>query len=85
MSTADEDAIRTLVGKWAQAVRTRDIAGILAHHSPDILMFDVPPPFVSKGLDAYRNTWICSTPRQKSQRSLPLTAWTSPQATMWRL
>jgi uncharacterized protein (TIGR02246 family) len=55
--TTDESAIRALVEQWAQAVRARDIDGILAHHSPDMLMFDVPPPFVSKGLAAYRQTW----------------------------
>jgi ketosteroid isomerase-like protein len=28
-----------------------------ADHDPDILMFDVPPPFLSRGLDAYMATW----------------------------
>lgn len=53
----DETAIRELVESWARAVRARDIDGILTHHSADILMFDVPPPLASKGLDAYRKTW----------------------------
>jgi ketosteroid isomerase-like protein len=26
-------------------------------HDPDILMFDVPRPFLSRGLDAYMATW----------------------------
>src|SRR5439155_6240374 len=26
-------------------------------HSADMLMFDVPPPFESKGIEAYRKTW----------------------------
>ena len=55
--TADEAAIRALVEKWASAVRAKDIGRILASHSPEILMFDVPPPLVSKGIDAYRKTW----------------------------
>lgn len=50
-------AVRTLVENWAQAVRDRDIDAILAHHSQDIVMFDVPPPLQSTGLDAYRKTW----------------------------
>jgi ketosteroid isomerase-like protein len=33
------------------------MAGIRANHDPDILMFDVPPPFLSRGLDAYMATW----------------------------
>jgi uncharacterized protein (TIGR02246 family) len=53
----DEAAIRDLVESWAGAVRMKDLEGILAHHSPDMLMFDVPPPMQSTGIDAYRKTW----------------------------
>ena len=56
MST-DQSAIRELVENWASAVRAKDLNGILANHSPDILMFDVPMPLVSRGIDAYRKTW----------------------------
>jgi uncharacterized protein (TIGR02246 family) len=56
-AAADEAAIRELVGNWARAVRAKDLRGVLAHHSADILMFDVPPPFEVRGLDAYRKTW----------------------------
>src|SRR5262245_48674012 len=52
-----EATIRELVENWTSAVRARDLHGILAHHSPDILMFDVPPPLASKGLEAYAKTW----------------------------
>lgn len=55
--TADEDLIRALIENWAKAVRAKDINKILAHHSPDILMFDVPPPFESKGIEEYKKTW----------------------------
>jgi len=55
--TTDEAAIRELIESWASAVRARDFHGILANHSPDILMFDVPPPLASKGLEAYAKTW----------------------------
>lgn len=53
----DESAIRKLIADWSAAVRRRDYDGILKHHSRDILMFDVPPPFQSEGIDAYRKTW----------------------------
>jgi uncharacterized protein (TIGR02246 family) len=56
-TTTDEAMIRELVESWARAVRAKDIDAALAHHSPDILMFDVPPPFESKGIKAYRETW----------------------------
>jgi uncharacterized protein (TIGR02246 family) len=54
---ADEERIRILIADWADAVRRRDYDGVLRHHSPDIVMFDVPPPFQSVGLEAYRKTW----------------------------
>jgi len=53
----DEAAFRRLIESWAAAVRRQDIDAILQHHSADFVMFDVPPPFQSTGLDAYRATW----------------------------
>jgi uncharacterized protein (TIGR02246 family) len=53
----DQSAIRKLIADWSAAVRRRDYEGVLKHHSRDILMFDVPPPFQSEGIDAYRKTW----------------------------
>ena len=54
---SDEAAIRELIVNWARAVRMGNLEGVLANHSPDILMFDVPPPLQSKGIDAYKKTW----------------------------
>ncbi len=53
----DEAAVRDLIEAWADSVRRRDYAGILRSHTEDLVMFDVPPPFKSVGLDAYRKTW----------------------------
>jgi uncharacterized protein (TIGR02246 family) len=55
--TPDEAAIRELVEDWARAVRAKDLKGILANHSLEMLMFDVPPPLESKGIDEYRKSW----------------------------
>ena len=51
---ADDDvmAIRKLIDDWSAAVRRRDYDGTLENRSADILMFDVPPPFQSEGVDA---------------------------------
>src|SRR5580698_3021747 len=54
---SDESEIRALIDRWAQAVRDEDRPAIRAGHDPSILMFDVPPPFLSQGLDAYMATW----------------------------
>jgi uncharacterized protein (TIGR02246 family) len=56
-SSKDEDDIHALIDRWAKAVREENRVGIRADHDPDMLMFDVPPPFLSRGLDAYMETW----------------------------
>jgi uncharacterized protein (TIGR02246 family) len=54
----DVAQIRTLIEKWAKAVHIGDMEGVLADHSADIVMFDVPPPEEGvRGIDAYRETW----------------------------
>ena len=55
--TTDEALISGLVENWARAVRSENMSGILANHSQDMLMFDVPPPIQSKGIEAYKQTW----------------------------
>ena len=55
--TADEVAIRELIENWAKAVRAKNLDGILANHSPEILMFDIPPPMQSRAIEAYKKTW----------------------------
>ena len=54
----DERQIRTLIERWAEAVHRGDMPGVLADHTDDIVMFDVPPPYEGvRGIDAYRETW----------------------------
>jgi uncharacterized protein (TIGR02246 family) len=54
----DHEQIRTLIEQWAAAVHRGDLDAVLADHSDDIVMFDVPPPYDGvRGIDAYRETW----------------------------
>jgi uncharacterized protein (TIGR02246 family) len=54
----DEQQIRDLIERWAVAVHAGDLPAVLAGHAPDIVMFDVPPPYQGvRGLDAYRESW----------------------------
>jgi uncharacterized protein (TIGR02246 family) len=54
----NEEQIRTLIQRWAEAVHHGDLNGVLADHTEDIVVFDVPPPHQGvRGLDAYRETW----------------------------
>jgi uncharacterized protein (TIGR02246 family) len=55
---SNEAEIRELIERWATAVHAGDMDGVLADHSDDIVMFDVPPPEDGvRGIDAYRETW----------------------------
>lgn len=54
----NEKQIRELIERWAEAVRAQDLTAVLADHTDDIVMFDVPPPQDGvRGIDAYRETW----------------------------
>lgn len=54
----EEQQIRTLIENWVTAVHAGDLDTVLADHSPDIVMFDVPPPYSGvRGLDDYTATW----------------------------
>lgn len=56
-ASENEIQIRQIIEDWAAAVRSGSITKILAHHSDDIVMYDVPEPFQSIGIEAYRKTW----------------------------
>jgi uncharacterized protein (TIGR02246 family) len=53
----DVRSISDLIDRWARAVRNEDLAAIRSDHDTNILMFDVPPPFLSRGIAAYMETW----------------------------
>ena len=57
MTQTNESAVRELLERWAAAVRAKKMSEVLADHSRDFRMFDVPLPFESRGLAAYEDTW----------------------------
>ena len=55
---SDELEIRALIERWSEAVHRGDLDVVLADHTDDIVMYDVPPPHEGlRGIDAYRETW----------------------------
>jgi uncharacterized protein (TIGR02246 family) len=57
-TTDDDQQIRELIERWAEAVHAGDLETVLADHSRDIVMFDVPPPKDGvRGIEAYEATW----------------------------
>jgi ketosteroid isomerase-like protein len=53
----DDNEIGIVIRSWEQAIQQGDVEGILANHTRDILMFDVPEPIQARGIEAYRKTW----------------------------
>jgi PhnB protein len=61
--TGDEAAIRRRIEGWTAALRAKDVDGVLAHCTPDLLAFDLAPPLehrrdgVARGLAEWFPTW----------------------------
>lgn len=53
----DETEIRALMTAWARALEARDVDGLAAAYAPDIVLYDVKPPFRIDGVAAYRKVW----------------------------
>jgi uncharacterized protein (TIGR02246 family) len=57
-STASDQAqIQQLIDNWVQALRAKDVNGVISHYAPDVLVFDLAPPLQYKGANAYRANW----------------------------
>ena len=55
---SNEEQIRNLIERWAEAVHAGDLPIVVANHADDIVMYDVPLPHQGvHGIDAYRDTW----------------------------
>lgn len=53
-----EPEVRAVVTGWVDAVARRDLDGVVAHHTEDVVMFDVPPPYDGiRGIADYRDCW----------------------------
>jgi ketosteroid isomerase-like protein len=54
-SEATDDApVRALIENWAQAVRDKNIDALMSRRAPDFLLYDLAPPLLHCGADAYR-------------------------------
>ncbi len=53
----DETEIYALIERWANAIRDANKVNIRADHHDDMLMFDVSPPLMTRGVEAYTASW----------------------------
>lgn len=49
-----EAEIRGLIDRWAKAIGSKDLEGVVACYAPQTLMFDLAPPLQSEGVETIR-------------------------------
>jgi ketosteroid isomerase-like protein len=52
--TADQLQIRQLIDGWTCAIRDKNIEEAVCHYARDILVYDLAPPLVHRGVDLYK-------------------------------
>lgn len=55
--TALEAEIRQLIADQQRAICTKDVNQIMSRYATEIVIFDVKPPFQTKGREAVRQLW----------------------------
>lgn len=58
----DETEIRALAVAWSKALEAKDVDELTTAYAPDVVLFDVKPPFRSKGIAAIRRIWEAYLP-----------------------
>jgi PhnB protein len=53
-NATNEAQIRAVIDAWTHALRAKDVGGVLAHYSPDVVQFDMAPPLEYAGTDALK-------------------------------
>src|SRR5215216_1744888 len=71
--------IRELIDGFVRAIRARDLDGVMAVFSPEVVSFDLAPPLQHGGGDAFRERWqelfdSYETPIQYEIRNLAVMA-----------
>lgn len=55
--TKNETAIRAVVDKLVNGLRTKDINSVVSVYAPDLVAFDIVPPLQYVGAESYRKRW----------------------------
>jgi ketosteroid isomerase-like protein len=53
----DEIEIKRAIEGLVEALRAKDIDGVMSIYAPDLVSFDIVPPLQYVGADAYRKQW----------------------------
>jgi PhnB protein len=55
-SSGEDAQVRALVERWADAIRAKDVEGVLSQYGRDIVSFDLAPPLAHVGSDRMRES-----------------------------
>ena len=55
MTALEERQIRALMESLAQAIRDKDIEGVVSHYASDAVIFDLAPPLTQEGSEIAKN------------------------------
>jgi ketosteroid isomerase-like protein len=53
----DEAAITRVIEGWVEALRAKDLDGMMSIYAPELVSFDIVPPLQYVGANAYRKHW----------------------------
>jgi ketosteroid isomerase-like protein len=54
---SERAAVERRMDSWLQAVRNKDVDALMAHYSPDLLVYTLAPPMRSQGQAIPRQAW----------------------------
>lgn len=57
IATTNEAQIRQLISEQQRVICAKDVNQIMAHYADEVILFDVKPPFQTKGKEAVRRVW----------------------------
>ena len=70
---SDIERVTQLLLAWAAATRTGARDAILQGHAPDALIYDVLPPLLYQGTEAYRASWSGWQPQTQGEDTFEFT------------
>lgn len=53
----DEVEIQRVIEDGVEAIRAKDLDGVMSMYAPELVSFDIVPPLQYVGADAYRKQW----------------------------
>jgi ketosteroid isomerase-like protein len=71
----DEAQIRQLIANWTEALRAKDVEGLMANYAPDVPLFDLAPPLQYKGADLAARTGRSGCPCSKAHWAASSASW----------